>query len=160
MFRYFFTLLTLATLLEAACPLINVGLGLFDVSRAHPHAQFQCEYRFGYRYKGIGMPFVGVMATSKGSSYFFGGIAADLVTAKKLSVMPSFAIGIYNKGGGKNLYYPLEFRSSLECAYIFTNQSRLGIQFSHISNANLGRHNPGEESVVLSYSYPLRNFLA
>lgn len=141
--------------LSAAIPLLNFGVGMFDISRAHPHMQYQVEYRFGYRWYGVGMPFAGLMMTARGSGYLYGGLAADLVKCGKLSFMPSFAIGLYNKGGGKNLYYPVQFRSAVECAYIFKNQMRLGLQFSHISNANLGHHNPGEESLVISLSLPL-----
>lgn len=151
-----FCLFLPASLVSGAIPLVNVGVGMFDISRAHPHMQYQLEYRFGYRLKGIGMPFAGIMMTGKGSGYVYGGMGADLITCKRLSFMPSFAVGLYNRGGGKNLYYPLEFRTAIECAYIFCNQARIGLQFSHISNADLGRHNPGEESLVVSLSLPLQ----
>jgi hypothetical protein len=36
------------------------------------------------------------------------------------------------------------------------NQSRLGLAFHHMSNAGLTRYNPGEESLVLIYTIPLR----
>ncbi len=69
--------------------------------------------------------------------------------------MATIAAGLYAKGGGKNLHYPLEFRSSIECAYIFDDESRLGLQLSHISNASIARRNPGVESIVVIYSFPL-----
>lgn len=142
--------------LEAAISYISIGAGMFDISRAHPQTQIQLEYRSGYRFWVAGMPFAGVMSTMRGSAYLFGGVAADLVMGGCISFIPSFAVGLYTKGGGKNLYYPLEFRSAIEGCYIFKNKMRLGLQFSHISNANLGHHNPGEESLILMLSVPLQ----
>lgn len=141
--------------LAAAVPLFNCGVGVFDVTRKEPHPQFQAEYRFGYRWGGFGMPFLGAMITSRGSHYLYGGLGADLILGGHLAILPAFAAGYYSQGGGKNLGYPLEFRTSIEAAYIFSNEVRLGAQFSHISNASIGKKNPGEESLVLSLSIPL-----
>jgi len=34
------------------------------------------------------------------------------------------------------------------------NKNRIGLSFSHISNANLGNKNPGVEIISLSYQIP------
>ena len=120
---------------------------------------YQAEYRFNaeiYR-KGhfLLRPLAEVMATGTGSSYFYGGIAFDFIF-KHFAFTPSFAPGIYFKGGGKDLYYPLEFRSTFEMAGILSNKGRLGFQFYHISNASLGRKNPGTECLVFFYAIPFK----
>ena len=50
---------------------------------------------------------------------------------------------------------PIEFNSGVELAYRFAGQSRLGLAFDHISNAGIAKINPGVESLLLVYSYPL-----
>ncbi len=141
---------------QAATPtLLSFGVGMFNIFRIHPHPQFQVEYRSSYRFWKVCLPLAGFLITSKGSTYLFGGFAIDLRIGDNLAITPSIAAGLYAKGGGKNLHYPLEFRSSIECAYVFQNQSRFGIQLSHISNASLSSRNPGVESIMCTYSLPL-----
>ena len=62
--------------------------------------------------------------------------------------------GWYSNGGGKNLGYPLEFRTQLELGYAFENQSRVSLGYSHISNANLGETNHGTNMISLYYHIP------
>ena len=64
---------------------------------------------------------------------------------------PSFGAGIYDDGSGKKLGNDIQFRTSLEITYELKNKNRIGVSFSHISNANLGDKNPGVE--ILSFSY-------
>jgi hypothetical protein len=66
----------------------------------------------------------------------------------------SFAPGYYRAGGGKDLGYPLEFRSGIELGWRF-HEGRVGVELYHLSNASLARHNPGEESLVLTLALPL-----
>ena len=66
------------------------------------------------------------------------------------------AAGYFARGNGTRLGSWVEFRSGAELAYRFADRSRLGIAVHHISNAGLTKQNPGEQSVVLMYSVPLR----
>jgi hypothetical protein len=134
---------------------VNIGIGAFNVRRGCTDPQFQAEYRSGYRFYEYVFPLAGVMLTTKGSTYFYGGIGLDIPLCFSFRLIPSIAAGIYTKGGGKDLHFPLEFRSAIELAYEFSNQTRLGLQFSHISNASISKHNPGVESLVVSYSIPI-----
>ena len=72
----------------------------------------------------------------------------------KLFFTPSFGAGIYDDGSGKKLGNDLQFRTALEVSYELKNKNRIGIAFSHISNANLGNKNPGVEILSLSYHVP------
>ena len=49
----------------------------------------------------------------------------------------------------------LEFRSGIEVAWRFDNRSRLGVEFTHISNAGIYDRNPGTETLTVNYSIPL-----
>ena len=67
---------------------------------------------------------------------------------------PSFGAGYYDDGKGKKLGNNIEFRTTLEISYEMKNKNRIGLSFSHISNANIGDKNPGVEIINLSYQIP------
>lgn len=153
-----FTLLSSLLAAEECKPIprfLNVGLGVYDIIHNPSNALVQLEYRSFIKKCHYLRPLVGVMATDKASLYMYAGIAGDIFLGKSFVLTPSFAPGIYFQGKGKDLHFPLEFRSSMELSYIFGNQGRLGAQFYHISNASLGRKNPGAEALLLFYAIPL-----
>jgi hypothetical protein len=100
-------------------------------------------------------PLVGALATMRGTVYVYLGINFDILFGKHIVFAPGFAAGYFYKGQGRNLGYPLEFRSGVELAWMFSDLSRLGVHFYHLSNASIGKRNPGEESLVLFYDIPL-----
>ncbi|WP_157879134.1 acyloxyacyl hydrolase [Pararhodospirillum photometricum] len=69
--------------------------------------------------------------------------------------MPNTALGYYQRGGGRDLGYPLEFRSGLEIGWRFDGGMRAGVAMHHLSNANIGDRNPGVEELSLNLSIPL-----
>ncbi len=139
--------------------LLNMGIGVFNIVRNQKSVNFQVEYRFDYAFYRNSMlffrPLIGAMATAKGSAYLYAGIAFDVFLFPHLVFTPSFAPGIYIKGGEMELGFPLEFRSSAELSYRFKNESRFGAMFYHMSNASIGFKNPGTECLVCFYSIPL-----
>ncbi len=135
--------------------LLNIGAGVYDIIHNPKNILLQIEYRSFIKKCHYLRPLVGLMGTDKASIYVYGGIAGDIFLGKSFVLTPSFAPGIYFKGKGKDLHFPLEFRSSMEISYILPNQGRIGAQFYHISNASLGQKNPGAEALVLFYSIPL-----
>jgi len=135
-------------------PLLSFAVGSFNVQRDKRTAQFQLEYKFAKDFL-YARPMIGAFMTSKSAFYTYLGIGWDLHLSKYLVMTPSFAPGVYLQGQDKNLGYPLEFRTCLELAYKFSNKARLGAQFYHLSNASISKRNPGEESLLIFYSYPL-----
>ena len=135
--------------------LLNIGAGIYDIIHDPHHALLQIEYRSFIKKFHYIRPLVGIMGTERASFYMYGGLAGDIFLGKSFVLTPSLAAGIYFKGKGKDLHFPLEFRSSMELAYILPNQSRLGAQFYHISNASLGNRNPGTEALVFFYAIPI-----
>ena len=134
-------------------------VGYFDVIRNNQEtAQFGLEYRakpFQYNIR----PIAGVNVTADSAVYGYVGLnwEAPLID-NQLYLIPNFAAGLYRKGDGKELGGPIEFRSGLELAYQFPNSHRLGLAFNHISNASIYNHNPGSETLLVTYSVPMDNF--
>jgi len=154
----FFYVLSFASLQGKEKPdLLSFGVGAFEVVR-HNHnmtAEFRIEYKPSLEWYTI-RPALGFMMTVKGSTYLYGGFGFDWVIKDRLLFSPNFAVGWYRAGGGKNLGFPLEFRSGVEMGWCLKNGTRLGALFYHLSNASLGSRNPGEESLEFFYSVPLR----
>jgi hypothetical protein len=114
------------------------------------------EYRSAFKILWIAKPMVGILASTRGAVYGYAGFAGDIYFGRRIVLTPSLAVGAYYKGNDVNLgtWLP-EFRSAVELAYRFDDRSRLGIMFNHISNAGIGKSNPGTETAMLTYSYPL-----
>ena len=138
--------------------LLAGGLGVYDVLHQNTAAQARFEYRFGYRLFFL-EPLLGALVTSDGTFYGYFGLRADLIFAEHYVIMPVAAVGYWSRGSGKDLGNPAEFKTGAEFAYRFSDDSRLGLAFDHISNAGLGKKNPGTESLLLVYSLPLRALL-
>jgi hypothetical protein len=140
---------------RSTADLVSFASGVHSICRdKYMTEEFRVEYKFHQEVKHF-RPFLGVMATLKGAVYAYGGIALDLVILDKVIFSPNFAAGYYNQGGGRDLGYPLEFRSGIDVGWKFKNLNRLGVNFCHISNASLGHRNPGVESLVVFYSFPV-----
>ena len=114
------------------------------------------RYDFGKTY-GPFQTALGVSVTDQGSTWIgFGAtytkhFANDRAYAQ-LHLMP----GIYSKGSGPNLGYPIEFRSGAELGYEARNGVRYGISYDHRSNADIKKTNPGLETIQLRVSFPLK----
>jgi hypothetical protein len=102
------------------------------------------------------IPVAGVMVTSKSLAYGYAGFRSDLPLGDRWTLTPGFAAGIFRRGDGADLGGPVEFRSSIELAYRLGAASRVGLGFYHLSNAGLYDHNPGSESLTLSWAVGLR----
>ncbi len=155
--RFFFVILFILSSAFAKDHLLTLSGGVFDIkSNSHRTPEIYLEYKPKVDFRKI-RPFIGAMATFNGSFYLYGGLSLELFFNKNLFLFPNLAAGYYNKGNGKNLGFPLEFRSGLEIGCEF-NSFRLSLIGFHISNAHLGKHNPGEESIALNFSIPLKKY--
>ena len=135
-------------------PFLAFGVGAFDILDDETAADFRVEYRHDQKL-WIFKPWAGIEATSDGAVYGVGGILVDVFLGRRLVITPSFGVGAYADGGGKDLGSVLEFRSQVETAYRFDDRSRLGVASGHISNASIGDDNPGTEILTFYYSIPL-----
>jgi len=137
--------------------LIQLGAGGYDIIGANSRsaAIFRGEYRFDRLW--YLRPILGVEGTTDGSFYGYGGLAVDIYFGDHWVLTPNEAVGYWSRGNNnaQNLGNDVEFRSGAEIDYRFGDWSRLGVSFHHISNAGLGKHNPGEEEALLNYSIPM-----
>lgn len=132
-----------------------LGLGAFDVGDDDNTFEGRLEWQ-GPRAWWVLSPLVGFMATGDGAVYGYAGAAADFWITPKLAFVPSLAAGLYGDGNdGKDLGHVVEFRSQAELRYSLDWGGRIGIAFSHMSNAGLDDRNPGANSLVLTYGVPL-----
>ncbi len=172
MFKVFLLIVIILFTNKAYTKGTNVfGLGIYDIkfdgSEKNQTTDFRYEYRSDKSLLDIGpeednffflKPFFGFEYTNDSATYFLSGIyfednLGELFEGDKSKFFftPSLGAGIYDDGSGKKLGNDLQFRTSLEVSYELKNKNRIGISFSHISNANLGDKNPGVE--ILSFSY-------
>ena len=133
-----------------------IQAGAFDVSQGDDTATLGAvEYRFRDQFNGL-RPVVGFMATTDEATYTYAGAYWDLpLNTAPFVITPGFQAGAYSHGDGKDLGYGLEFRSTIEAAYEFESGHRIGLGFSHLSNASLGNDNPGTETLQVVYSHPM-----
>jgi lipid A 3-O-deacylase len=142
-------------------PRVALGGGAFDVlpDSKKPGAGVTglalSEYRFG-DVLWIVAPFVGVMGTGKGAFYGYGGFGFDVNIAEKWVITPTAAVGYFAHGDGIDLGAHCEFRTGAEIDYRFDNLTRVGVGFYHMSNAGIGKTNPGVELATLVLTVPLR----
>lgn len=142
-------------------PRVALGGGAFDVlpdnkkPGAGPTGLVLSEYRFG-DLPWIVAPFVGVMGTGKGAFYGYGGFGFDINFAGKWVITPTAAVGYFTHGSGINLGAHTEFRTGAEFDYRFDNLVRLGVGFYHMSNAGIGKQNPGAELATVVLTVPMR----
>jgi hypothetical protein len=131
--------------------LLTASAGWVDVRRHdHPAAELGLGYRRG-RPVWAFRPFVSLMVTTDRALYGWTGIAYDLGIGP-VTLTPSFGPGLYSRGRGIDLGHPLEFRSQIEAAFRLNARSRIGLSFSHMSNAHLSRTNPGTETLALDFA--------
>lgn len=144
--------------------LLTVGAGLWDVNFNYDHQVLEGRFEFQ---SGFGLfetdsfngfkPLVGVMANTMGGKFGYGGFAVpfDLGGDRRWYFTPSAAVGAYSRGNGLDLGGTFEFHLGLNLSYAVTDSGRVGLYLTHISNAGTNGHNPGENSLLLTWSFAL-----
>ena len=143
---------------EPAAVVVSAGsFNIFDPdTRAEAGVEADCApFRLGWlpRWFPPLSPAAGAMVNSKGSLYVYAGLRADIPLAKPWELSIQFAPGLYRAGNGFDLGGAVEFRSGIELSYPLAPRGRVGLQLFHLSNAGIYTHNPGSESLVLTYRY-------
>ena len=134
---------------------LNFFTGMFDFSDEKQSSgllglQHQNEDLFRNSFLGKLSPISGGFLTEKSAFYLYSGVQAEYELGF-LTITPSFAPGYYNYGSGKDLGYPLEFKSEIQMSFNLSDTSHLGMSYNHISNASLGAKNPGANSYMLNF---------
>ena len=134
---------------------LNVFTGMFDFSDDKQAAgafgiQHQNEDLFRKSFLGKLSPITGGFLTENSAFYLYTGVQAEYELGF-LTITPSFAPGYYNYGNGKDLGYPLEFKSEIQMTFNLSDSAHLGMSYNHISNASLGTKNPGANSYMFNF---------
>ena len=134
---------------------LNVFAGMFDFSDDGQRAsllgvQHQNEELYKNSFLGKLSPITGGFLTKKNAFYLYTGVQAEY-NVGFLKITPSFAPGYYNEGGGKDLGFPLEFKSEVQMSFDLGDSSEVGMSYNHISNASFGTKNPGANSYMFNF---------
>ncbi len=133
---------------------VTAGLGAFDFLHNYTAGEGRLELRFAqslFYWK----PLLGVFVTTRGSVYTYGGFRLELPIGKHFMIIPIATVGDYEKGSGKDLGAHIEFKTGAEFDYVLDNGIKFGPAFDHVSNAGIGKKNPGEENLMLMVTVPL-----
>ena len=134
---------------------LNFFTGMFDFSDGKQSSgllglQHQNEDLFRNSFLGKLSPITGGFFTEKNALYLYTGVQAEYELGF-LTITPSFAPGYYNYGSGKDLGYPLEFKSEIQMSLNLSDSTYLGMSYNHISNASIGTKNPGANSYMINF---------
>jgi hypothetical protein len=135
--------------------MIRAGLGVYEWNHLPSAAgELTVQYRGG-RNSGPLHPVAGAKATNDGVLYVYAGLGVDFNLGERVVLRPTFGPGFYRQGRGKDLGAAMNFRTAVEVALRMRGGRRLGLEVDHVSNAGAGTPNAGEESIVLTLSFPL-----
>ncbi len=135
-------------------------IGTVDAFRDNEDSQYGFEYQFAdgvsrYDFK----PFIGVLRTRHSSHYLYTGFSRTSKFTESdtgLALTLSFGPGLYFHGDGEDtdLGHAFELRTSGGLLWIFGDGTRIGVHYSHLSNASIADENPGTEMVTIGYELP------
>ena len=133
----------------------NVYTGMFDFSDDGKRAtligvQHQDEDLNRDTFLGNLSPITGAMITADNAAYLYTGVQAQYKVGS-LNITPSFAPGYHNQGDGKDLGHALEFKSEIQLSLELPKNSQFGFSYNHLSNASLGKKNPGANSYMFNF---------
>lgn len=112
------------------------------------------------RFQGIG-PMLGLSANTDGGVFGYGGAYAAVRVLDNVYLLPSAGIGGYARGQSKDLGGVLQFHLGAGLFYQLKSNdwlpagTRLGVTYTHISNAFIHSSNPGADNLLVSVSVPL-----
>jgi len=137
----------------------NVYTGMFDFSDDGKRStligfQHQNENLNRDTFLGNLSPITGALITADNAGYFYTGVQAQYKLGI-LNITPSFTPGLYHEGDGKDLGHLIEFKSEVQLSLDLSKNTELGFSYNHISNASLGKKNPGANSYMFNF---LKNF--
>ena len=134
---------------------LNLYSGMFDFSDQKQRAilvgfQHQNEELYRETFLGTLSPITSGFVTENQALYAYTGVEWNFDLGP-INFTPSFAPGLYGEGDGKDLGHILEFKSEVQASFNFSERSKLGMSYNHMSNASLGDKNPGANSYMFNF---------
>lgn len=133
----------------------SFNLGIYNMrSSKHTQALFDAALYPPWKLWFINF-YGGLFVSTNTCSMIYAGITIPISFLDRCVFRISLAPGIFvARDNEADLKFPLEFRTSIRLAVQLNKKSRLGLEFSHVSNAGLGLTNPGTETLVVSFEMP------
>ena len=133
---------------------LAMSSGILDYSDDQKRSGFvDATYTFknvsNENFMGKFTPIVGAMITQENAVMVYSGIKGNF-SIGNLVISPSFSPGYYESGKGKDLGSYLEFKSQINFGWNFGSNSNAGISYSHISNGDFGKRNPGANNLAFT----------
>ena len=155
LFIIFFGLISSIVNSEEKDSKFNIYSGMFDFSDTGKKStligfQHQNEDLNRDTFLGNISPITGALVTADSAAYVYTGVQANYKLGK-INFIPSFTPGLYSKGDGKDLGHVLEFKSEIQISLDLFSNSQLGFSYNHLSNASLGKKNPGANSYMFNF---------
>jgi hypothetical protein len=131
----------------------KVGLDFWD-HRFHHKSYLSLEAKTSTRYFNkpfdfLGLyPSIGCFTNINKTAYLYSSMNLTFPFHIDYCFTTGFGPGCYYKGNGKDLGFFLEFRSFIQFIYKYKENIHLGVEFSHLSNAGISKHNPGLELFI------------
>ena len=134
---------------------LAMSSGILDYSDDQKRSGFvEATYSFkntnNENFFGIFTPIAGAMITQENATMLYSGIKGNF-SIGNFVISPSFAPGYYESGKGKDLGSYLEFKSQINFGFNFGGTSKAGLSYSHISNADFGKRNPGANNLAFTF---------
>lgn len=101
-------------------------------------------------------PIAGGALSNQGMYFAYAGLRHERVLSPLWVLGLSFAAGVFEDGGGRDLHGRIEFRSAIDLAARLPGEVRLGVTFDHLSHAGFYGRNPGSESLLVTITAPLQ----
>lgn len=121
-------------------------------------ASFGIEWQPGVKIVGFLQPLFGAFVTTRGAAMGYGGLGVPFHLGKRIVVMPSFSVGSYAHGDGRDLGQALTYRAGGEIAYEFDDKSRIGLNAHIISNGKSTSKRDNTAILGLVYTTPIDIF--
>jgi len=137
---------------------LQVAAGWFDVAqRRNVAAMGTAQYFPGGHPFLQGAPYGGVMVTTDGSRFGFGGLQYRLHLGRHWDATSGFGVGAYGRGAGKQLGSWLEATFCLALSRRLPDGMRLRLEARHISHDDVITHyDPGSDILAVGLSIPLQ----
>jgi hypothetical protein len=135
----------------------GLSIGAYDPRHGGKDAAaFNLEWQPGVHIIGTLQPLFGAMVTTRGSLLGYAGLGVPFHLSQHVFVMPSLAVGAYEKGNGLDIGQVLAFRGGAEFAYQFDDNSRIGLNFDGVSNGDSPARVKNRFGIIsLVYTTPL-----
>lgn len=134
------------------------AIGVFDEESHDVFASIEGRWRCDWH--GL-RPWGGFTVSDAGVWFAGAGLIYDIRLSPKLRLTLGSGPFYYTHNRrDDDLGLSLEFYSFAEASWVWKDEIRLGLRIGHLSNAGLGRENPGTETVSFVVSASLERLIA